>query len=55
MLKAMCSARRVDRDIKSAHTDLSALLDAGALDRDEPSRLVFPQESVKAELLLQAA
>jgi predicted transcriptional regulator len=64
LLKAMCGAgpitvreiaRRVDRDIKSVHTDLIALLQAGVLDRTDAGQLVFPYESVKVEFMLQAA
>ena len=64
ILKAMCGAgpitvreiaRRVERDIKSVHTDLAALLKAGVLDKTEGGQVVFPYESVKVEFLLQAA
>jgi predicted transcriptional regulator len=64
ILKAMCGAgpltvrevaRRVDRDVKSVHTDLTALLNAGVLDRAETGQVVFPYESVKVEFLLHAA
>lgn len=64
VLKAMCGAgpvtvrevaRRVDRDVKSVHADLAALLKAGVLDRTEEGRVVFPYESVKVEFMLQAA
>jgi predicted transcriptional regulator len=64
ILKAMCGAgpltvreiaRRVDRDVKSVHTDLTALLNAGVIDRAETGQVVFPYESVKVEFLLQAA
>lgn len=64
LLKAMCGAgpltvreiaRRVDRDVKSVHTDLTARLNAGVLDRAETGQVVFPYESVKVEFLLQAA
>jgi len=64
LLKAMCgagpitvreAARRVNRDIKSVHTDLSALLKAGVLDRTESGQMVFPYETVKVEFMLQAA
>ena len=64
ILKAMCGAgpvtvrevaRRVERDIKSVHTDLAALLKAGVLDKTEAGQVVFLYESVKVEFLLQAA
>ena len=64
VLRAMCGAgpvtvrevaRRVDRDVKSVHTDLTALLNAGVLDRSESGQVVFPYEAVKVEFMLQAA
>jgi predicted transcriptional regulator len=64
ILKALCGAgpltvreiaRRVDRDVKSVHTDLSALLKAGVLDRNDNGQVHFPYESIKVEFLLQAA
>ena len=64
LLKAMCgagpvtvreAARRVGRDVKAVHTDLTALLSAGVLSRTESGRVEFPYEAVKVEFLLQAA
>ena len=64
LLKALCgagpvsmreAARRVDRDVKSVHGDLTALLAAGVLDRTESGGVEFPYEAVKVEFLLQAA
>lgn len=64
LLKAMCgagpltvreAARRVKRDIKPVHTDLTALLSAGVLERTETGQVEFPYEAVKVEFLLQAA
>jgi predicted transcriptional regulator len=64
LLKAMCGAgpvtvrevaRRVGRDIKSVHSDLTALQRAGVLDKTAEGQVVFPYESVKVEFLLQAA
>jgi predicted transcriptional regulator len=64
LLKAMCgagpvsireAARRVDRDVKAVHGDITALLNAGVLDRVEDGRIVFPFEAVKVEFLLHAA
>jgi predicted transcriptional regulator len=48
-------ARRVERDVKSVHTDLTALVKAGVLDKAEGGQVVLPCESVKVEFLLQAA
>ncbi len=64
ILRAMCGAgpvtvrevaRRVSRDVKSVHTDLAALVNAGVLDKTEAGRVMFPYESIKVEFLLQAA
>ena len=64
LLKALCgagpvtmreAARRVGRDVKAVHTDATALLLAGVLDRTAEGRIEFPYEAVKVEFLLQAA
>lgn len=49
------AARRVDRDVKAVHSDVTALLNAGVLDRTEGGEIVFPYDAVKVEFLLQAA
>lgn len=64
LLKAMCgedpmsireAARRVGRDVKAVHGDVTALLNAGILQRGEDGKIVFPYDAVKVEFLLQAA
>ena len=64
LLKALCgagpmsireAARRVNRDVKAVHGDVTALLSAGLLDRAEGGGAVFPYEAIKVEFLLQAA
>ncbi len=64
LLKVLCgagpvsireAARRVGRDVKGVHSDITALLNAGVLDRGEDGRILFPFEAVKVEFLLQAA
>jgi len=64
LLKALCgagpvsireAARRVARDVKAVHGDVTALLNAGLLDRAEGGGIVFPFDSVKVEFVLQAA
>lgn len=64
LLKAMCgagpisireAARRVERDVKAVHGDVTALLNAGVLDRVEDGRIIFPFEAVKVEFLIHAA
>jgi len=64
LLKVLCgagpvsireAARRVGRDVKSVHSDITALLNAGVLDRVADRRIIFPFEAVKVEFLLEAA
>jgi predicted transcriptional regulator len=64
LVKALCgaepmsireAARRVGRDVKAVHSDVTALLNAGLLDRDENGKIVFPFDAIKVEFLLQAA
>ena len=64
LLKVLCgigpvsireAARRVGRDVKAVHGDVTALLNAGVLDRTEGGRIIFPFEAVKVEFMLQAA
>ena len=49
------AARRVERDVKAVHSDITALLNAGVVDRAENGGIVFPFEAVKVEFLLHAA
>ena len=49
------AARRVGRDVKAVHGDVTALLNAGLMDRIEDGRIVFPFEAVKVEFFLRAA
>jgi predicted transcriptional regulator len=64
LLKALCgagpvsvreAARRVKRDVKAVHGDITALVIAGVLNKTENGRVEFPFEAVKVEFLLQAA
>ena len=48
-------ARRVARDVKSVHGDVSALLKAGVLDRSEDGRVVFPYDELHVDFVLRAA
>ena len=63
LLKALCgtgpisireAARRVERDVKAVHADITALLNAGVVDRAEGGGIVFLFEAVKVEFLLEA-
>lgn len=64
LLKMLCgvepvsireAARRVKRDVKAVHGDVTALLNAGVLERSESGGIVFPFDAVKIEFLLEAA
>ena len=64
LLKALCgagpvsireAARRVGRDVKAVHADVTALLKAGVLDRAKGGGIVFPYDAVKVEFMLKAA
>ena len=64
LLKALCgagaisireAARRVDRDVKAVHGDVTALINAGLIDRTDKGGIVFSFDAVKVEFLLRAA
>lgn len=64
LLKSLCgagpvsireAARRAGRDVKAVHGDVTALLNAGVLERSDDGLIVFPYEAVKVEFLLEAA
>ena len=64
LLKALCgagpmsireAARRVGRDVKAVHADVTALLSTGVLTRAQGGGIEFPFDAVKVEFLLQAA
>lgn len=64
LLKALCgagpvsireAARRVERDVKAVHSDVTALLSAGILNRTDDGKIEFPFEAVKVEFLLKVA
>jgi len=63
LLKALCragpisireAARRVGRDVKAVHSDVTALVSAGVLNRTEEG-IEFPFDAVKVEFLVRAA
>ena len=64
LLKALCgagpvsireAASRVGRDVKAVHGDVTALLNAGILNRAEGGGIEFPFDAVRVEFMLQAA
>jgi|SRR5579862_100148 len=48
-------SRRVGRDVKSVHGDVSALLKAGVIERVEDGRIVFPYDEIHVDFVLRAA
>lgn len=48
-------ARRVNRDVKGVHSDVTALLSCGVLSRTRERRIVFPFNAVHVDVMLQAA
>lgn len=63
LLKVLCGpgpvsirevARRAGRDVKAVHSDVTALLNAGVLERSEEG-VEFPYDAVKVEFVLQPA
>ena len=64
LLKALCgagpvsireAARRVHRDVKAVHGEITALLLAGLLIRAQGGGVEFPFKAVKVKFVLQAA
>lgn len=64
LLKVLCgagplsireAARRIGRDVKAVHGDITALLEAGVLTRASDGRIEFPFDAIKVEFLLRAA
>lgn len=49
------AARRAGRDVKAVHADVTALLNAGVLNRATGGGVEFPFDAVKVEFMLQAA
>ncbi len=48
-------ARRVDRDVKAVHGDVTALLNSGLLDKTDSGKVIFPYDAVHVDFMLRAA
>lgn len=48
-------ARRMGRDVKAVHGDITALLNCGLLDKTDSGRVVFPYDVVHVDFMLRAA
>jgi predicted transcriptional regulator len=49
------AARRVVRDVKAVHGDVTALLNAGILSKTDDGMIVFPYDAIHVDFLLKAA
>lgn len=64
LLKSLCgagpvtvreAAAKVGRDVRAVHSDLTALLNAGVLDRNDAGQIVFPYNAIRVEFEVAAA
>ena len=49
------AARRVERDVKAVHGDVTALLNAGILSKTDDGMIAFPYDAIHVDFLLKAA
>lgn len=49
------AARRVERDVKAVHGDVTALLNAGLLSKTDDGMIVFPYDAIHVNFMLKAA
>ena len=47
-------ARRLQRDVKSVHSDVHALLNAGVLQKTDDGHLVFPYVAIHVDVMVDA-
>ncbi|MFC3677479.1 HVO_A0114 family putative DNA-binding protein [Ferrovibrio xuzhouensis] len=48
-------ARRVERDVKSVHRDVQAMLKAGLLQATDDGKVEFPWDAIHVDFMLKAA
>ena len=48
-------ARRVDRDVRAAHSDVHVLLNAGLVERTDDGRVHFPYDAIHVNFVLSTA
>lgn len=48
------AARLIDRDVKTVHGDMHALLNAGLLERTDDGLFVFPYDAVHVDFMIEA-
>ena len=49
------AARRVERDVKAVHGDVTVLLNAGLLSKTDDGLIVFPFDAIHVDFMLKAA
>lgn len=49
------ASRLVERDVKSVHGDVHALLDAGVIQKTTEGKIIFPYDAVHVDFLLTSA
>jgi len=49
------TVRRVNRDIKSVHGDVQALIKAGVIDRTLDGKIAFPFDEIHVDFVVRAA
>jgi predicted transcriptional regulator len=49
------AARRVERDVKAVHGDVTALLNTGLLSRTDDGMIVFPFDAIHVDFMLNGA
>jgi predicted transcriptional regulator len=49
------AARRVERDVKAVHGDVTALINAGILSKTNDGMIVFPYDAIHVDFMLKAA
>lgn len=48
-------ARRVGRDVKAVHTDITALILCGLVDKTDTGKVLFPYDGIHVDFLLKVA
>jgi len=49
------AARRIERDVKAVHGDVTVLLKSGILQKTADGRIEFPYDAIHVDFLLKAA
>lgn len=49
------ASRRVERDVKAVHGDVTVLLNAGLLSKTDDGMIVFPFDAIHVDFMLKAA